>query len=271
MKRSNAFTLIELLVVIAVIAVLMGILMPALSRARDQAKKTVCISQSKQLGMCMRLYAEDNDGYLHSGANNGLWDNAWEDPVVVKEYDWDDSYAYWGLAYKRYANSKKIFHCPSQERVDDWPESGWGYKYQGFFKYCGYGLNKYVNWSYKYNSSSDSFVDNDRSCNLYRDFKRKDEVILFQDHIEQKLDDNGDMFYIKSGSSINLTQWRNGGTLDDFPDAVDECFRHAGRSVTTWGDGHVSEIRKTTGEDVERHWYTGKRVASSTKSVGRGS
>ena len=48
-------------------------------------------------------------------------------------------------------------------------------------------------------------------------------------------------------------------TETEFPEAVDECFRHAGRSVTAWGDGHVSEIRKTTGEDVDRSWYTGKR------------
>ena len=253
MQRRKAFTLIELLVVIAVIAVLMGILLPSLNLAREQGKKAVCSSHSRQLGLCFRLYADDNKGFLHQVSNNGLWDNAWEDPVIVKKYTWDDKsgYAYWGIAYEPYAKTRDIFHCPSQRRVDDWPSYGWGYAYQGFFKYCGYGLNGYVTWN----------EDKNRECNLYSDFKRPDEVILFQDHVEQKLDDNGDMFYIRSGESINLTQWRNQWGKE-FPDAVRECFRHNKRSVTCWADGHVSEIRETTGEDVPKRWYTGKKESN---------
>lgn len=60
--KKKAFTLIELLVVIAVIAVLMGILMPALQRAREQGKATVCLSNMKQIGLAARLYAEDYNG-----------------------------------------------------------------------------------------------------------------------------------------------------------------------------------------------------------------
>jgi prepilin-type N-terminal cleavage/methylation domain-containing protein/prepilin-type processing-associated H-X9-DG protein len=62
--QKKAFTLIELLVVIAVIAVLMGILMPALQRAREQGKATVCMSNMKQIGLAARLYAEDYDGRI---------------------------------------------------------------------------------------------------------------------------------------------------------------------------------------------------------------
>jgi prepilin-type N-terminal cleavage/methylation domain-containing protein/prepilin-type processing-associated H-X9-DG protein len=242
MKRKPGFTLIELLVVIAVIAVLMGILMPALGRAREQAKQTVCTAHCNALAMCFRLYAEDYDGRLPSTPNQGLWDNAWEQPVILKEYDYlKDDNAYWGIAYKPYAKSKDIFHCPSQKRVDDWPEWGWGYVYQVYFEYCGYGLNGYV---------ANKKIDHD--------FKRPHEFILFQDHIEQKLEVRTDSFTISDGGSTNLTQWRNGGTQGDFPYAVDECFRHSGKSVTAWLDGHVSQIRKTTGEDVPRRWYTGK-------------
>ena len=71
MSRRNAFTLIELLVVIAVIAILMAILMPALSRAREQGKRTACLNNLRQLTMGWILYADDNNDKIPA-ANTGL-------------------------------------------------------------------------------------------------------------------------------------------------------------------------------------------------------
>jgi len=62
LRQSQAFTLIELLVVIAIIAVLMGILMPALSAVKRQAQGAVCQAQLKQWHMCYRLYTDDHEG-----------------------------------------------------------------------------------------------------------------------------------------------------------------------------------------------------------------
>ena len=59
-KRESGFTLIELLVVIAIIALLMGILMPALSRVKDQARTIRCAANLKQYGIGMRMYLDDN-------------------------------------------------------------------------------------------------------------------------------------------------------------------------------------------------------------------
>jgi prepilin-type N-terminal cleavage/methylation domain-containing protein/prepilin-type processing-associated H-X9-DG protein len=255
MRRGKGFTLIELLVVIAIIALLMAILMPTLRAAKDQARKTVCTSHIKGLMVSVKMYVDDYDGKTHNSPNNGLWDNAHSNPTTVREYGPNEDRAYWGIAYFPYSKNKKIFRCPSTVRVDDWPEWGppWGLPSQQYFAYCSYGINGYIAKERETGQPGKM-----RNTNVYHDFKRPSEVIAFQDHLEQKLDSIGsDMFCIGPGNSINLTQWRNGGTQGNFPDAVQECFRHRGTSMTVWLDGHVTEIEETTGEDVPAKWYTG--------------
>jgi len=61
-QTKSAFTLVELLVVISIIALLLAVLMPALSRAREQGKRLTCANNLKQLSLAMNIYAEQNSG-----------------------------------------------------------------------------------------------------------------------------------------------------------------------------------------------------------------
>ena len=63
MAQRKGFTLIELLVVMVIIALLIGLLLPALSRAKEEARKTQCRSNMRQIGLAMTMYANDNGGW----------------------------------------------------------------------------------------------------------------------------------------------------------------------------------------------------------------
>ncbi|MBI3877726.1 MAG: type II secretion system protein [Verrucomicrobia bacterium] len=74
-----AFTLIELLVVIAIIAILAGLLLPALASAKRKSQQGSCTNNLKQLAMAFRVYVDDWDGVMPSGASMNAQGNAWED------------------------------------------------------------------------------------------------------------------------------------------------------------------------------------------------
>ena len=130
--RGRGFTLIELLVVIAIIAILAAILFPVFAQAREQARKTTCTSNMRQIGMALNMYVQDYDETLPTQHPNN-W------PVAGPKGSWlTNPLPSWiGLLWP-YLKNWPMLRCPSA------PSSGWGGVYGPANEQTNYMINGVV-------------------------------------------------------------------------------------------------------------------------------
>ncbi len=220
-NAKKAFTLIELLVVIAIIAILAGLLLPALAHAKEQGRTARCVSNVRQMALALTLYLDDFHHYpawRFAGPNGS---NYWFDVLASSLTKW--------------TNNESVFRCPS-------------YKFKTTDRLAGGTLDTANLGSYGYNSQSGYSLGIDQTLVGPRVLKedavvQPSSMIAFGD---------SDLLFIPALNGI-------GGTTDleylpmkyritrpTFPAEISAvAARHGGKHAIAFCDGHVQLIKFT--------------------------
>jgi len=220
--RGGAFTLIELLVVIAIIAILAGMLLPALSKAKEKGQRISCLNNLRQIGLFMQLYTDDNEDTFPAHRNNGVTGSQ------------DIPTNWWGTAILSDVQLTNLFHCPSLKTRRQDLGVAWNWQFNAHK--VGYGYNAFFLGFHPYVQSSVSVGG--ITVNTAAWFKRSavrspaDNLVI------------GDSMPKPDGAWSSSLWWPTSGFGPaDQKEGIDPN-RHQGGGNSVFNDGH-SEFRKS--------------------------
>jgi prepilin-type processing-associated H-X9-DG protein/prepilin-type N-terminal cleavage/methylation domain-containing protein len=228
-KKKTAFTLVELLVVISVIALLIAILMPALSAANMQARGVVCRSNLRQLVLANNGYATENDGCFVAAAPD-MWNNSGYRRWHGVRNNLDEPFDPRRGPLVRYLTDGKVKECPGGVefvKADDWDVS--------FEQGCGgYGYNM----AYLGSRFSHGGLGFEQSYSLtasVAEVARPSETLMFAD---SAMSTDGKTLIEYSFAEPPFAVY-NGQVITSFYMSPSIHFRHRGSANAGWADGHV--------------------------------
>jgi len=238
---QRGFTLIELLVVIAIIAILAGMLLPALAKAKEKGNRITCMNNLRQVSLFLQFYTDENNDTFPAHRNHGL-NNADEPPSRTN---------WWGTTIVGYArNQSNLFRCPSikGKRLD----SGVAWEWKFDAHKVGYGINSYflALWPYLSDAVTAGGIKFDT-----RPWFKRSSILAPADNVAI-----GDAMPKADGMWSSSLWWpaacmdaKNSSTRGF--EGIDPN-RHKGTGVAVFNDGH-SEARRDANINPPRDPYSG--------------
>jgi prepilin-type N-terminal cleavage/methylation domain-containing protein/prepilin-type processing-associated H-X9-DG protein len=226
LSRRNAFTLIELLVVIAIIAILSSILFPVFARARENARRSSCASNLKQMGLGVMQYLQDNDEYYPKGISTNFGTPS---PTGrVPHFGASNLWTWFEIIYP-YVKSEQVYTCP-----------GGKFSAGGDYNSYNYGTNRQM------------LVANSGTPVSLSSIGAGSNVYMILDAGVYQLDAAGNARTIPAGPVSGVNQYLPGigdarggtcGATDSFARKDCQSGRHLGGVNMAFADGHVKWVR----------------------------